>query len=145
MYQSGFRKNHSTNLCLAQLTDFVATGMDNQMHTSMILVDLQKIFDTLDHGVLPGKMKYVGFQTSVIKWFESYLLNRKFLVCINNVFHEAGTLRYGVPKGSILRPLFYLLSVNIFPNHYQTQAPISIQMTPVFSTIMRALKKLKIF
>ena len=48
MYQSGFRANHSTDLCLAQLTDFVATGMDKQMHTDMILVDLQKAFDILD-------------------------------------------------------------------------------------------------
>ena len=50
MYQSGFRTNHSTDLCLAQLIDFVATGMDKQMHTGMILVDLQKAFYSLDDG-----------------------------------------------------------------------------------------------
>ena len=86
MYQSGFWTNHSTDLCLAQLIGFVATGMDKQIHTGMILVDLQKAFDTLDHGVLLEKMKYFGFRASVIKWFESYLSNRKFLVCIDNVF-----------------------------------------------------------
>ena len=86
MYQSGFRMNHSTDLCLAQLIDFVATGMDKQMHTGMILVDLQKAFDTLDHGVLLEKMKYFGFRAPVIKWFESYLSNRTFLVCIDNIF-----------------------------------------------------------
>ena len=53
MYQSGFRMNHSKHLCLAQLKDFVENGMDKQMHTSMILVDLQKAFDTLDHGSSP--------------------------------------------------------------------------------------------
>ena len=111
MYQSGFRTNYSTDLCLAQLIDFVATGMDKQMHTSMISVDLQKAFDTLDHGVLLEKMKYFGFQTSVIKWFESYLSNRNFLACID-VFSEAGTLKCGVPQGSILGPLFFLLYVN---------------------------------
>ena len=74
--------NRATQLCLAQLTDFVATGMDKQMHAGMILVDLPKAFDTLDHGVLLlEKMKYFGFWTSVINWFESYLSNRKFLVC----------------------------------------------------------------
>ena len=72
MYQSGLRTNCSTDLCLAQLTDFVGTGIDKQMH-GMIL-DLQKAFDTLNHGVLPEKMKHFGFRTSVIKWFESYLL-----------------------------------------------------------------------
>ena len=83
MYQSGFRKDHSTDLCLAQLTNFVETGMDKQMHTSMILIDLQKAFDILDHGVLLEKIKYFGFRASVINWFESYLSNRKFLVCVD--------------------------------------------------------------
>ena len=57
MYRSGFRTNHSTDLCLAQLIDFIATGMDKQMYTSMILADLQKAFVTLDHGVLFEKME----------------------------------------------------------------------------------------
>ena len=69
MYQSGFRTNHSTDFCLAQLIDFVATGMDKQMHTGMILVDLQKAFDTLDHGVFLEKMKYFDFWASEIKYF----------------------------------------------------------------------------
>ena len=59
MYQSGFRTNHSTDLCLAHLIDFVITSMDKQMHTGMIL-DLQKAFDTLGHGVLLEKMKDFG-------------------------------------------------------------------------------------
>ena len=59
MYQSGFRTNHSTDLCLAQLTDFVATGMDKEMHFGMILVKLQKAFE--DHGVALAKMKDFGF------------------------------------------------------------------------------------
>ena len=115
MYQSGFRTNHSTDLCLAQLIDFVATGMDKQMHTCVILVDLQKAFDTLDHGVLLEKMKYFGFRVPLVKWFESYLLNRKFLVCIDNAFSEAGALTCGMRQGSILGPLLFLLYVNDLP------------------------------
>ena len=85
--------------------------MDKQMHTGMIFVDLQKAFDTLDHGFLLEKMKYFGFGASVIKWFGCYLSYRKFLVCID-VFPEAGTLKYGVPQGSILGLLLFLLYVN---------------------------------
>ena len=80
----------------------------------MILVDLQKAFDTLDHRVLLEKMKYFGFRPSVIKWCASYLSNRKFLVCID-VFSEAGTIKYGVRQGSILGPLLFLLYVNDLP------------------------------
>ena len=110
MYQSGFRTNHLTDLCLAHLIDVVATGMGKQMHTGMILVDLQKVSDTLDHGVLLEKMKYFGFR------FEYYLSNRKFLVC--TVFSEAGTLKYVVPQGSILGSLLFPLHVNDLLDHY---------------------------
>ena len=78
MYQAGVRTNHSTDLCLDQLTDFLATVMDKQMHTGMVLVDFQKAFDTLHLGVHLEKMKYFGFRTCGIKWFESYLSNKKF-------------------------------------------------------------------
>ena len=112
MYQSCFRSNHSTGLCLAQLKDFVATDMDKQMHTGMILVDLQKVFHTLDHGNFLKKIKYFGFRIFVIKWFESFFSNRKFLVAIDNVFAEAGTLNYRVPQGFALGLLLFLLYVN---------------------------------
>ena len=92
------------------MIEFVATGIDKQMHTSMILVDIQKAFDTLDHGVLLDIMKYFAFSASAIKWFESDLSNRRFLVCIH-VFSETGTLKYGVPQGFILGPLLFLLYV----------------------------------
>ena len=110
MYQSGFRTNQSTDLCLAPLTDVFATCMDKQMHTGMILVDPQKAFDTLDHGVLLEKKKK-NRNILAIKWFESYFSNRKFLVCID-VFSEGGTLKYGVPLGSIVGLLLFLLYVN---------------------------------
>ena len=106
MYPSGFRTNHSTDFCLALLIDFVLTGMDKQIHTCMILIVLQKAFDSFDHGVLLEKMKQFSSPTSVFKWFESYLSNRKFLVCIDNVFSEAGTLKYGIAQGFILGPLY---------------------------------------
>ena len=88
------------------------------MHTGMTLVvDLQKVFHTLDHGVLLEKMKYFGFQSSVMKWFETYLSNRKFWVSID-VFLVAGTLSTStsrVPQGSILGAPLFLSYVNAFP------------------------------
>ena len=115
------------------------------MNTSMMLVDLQKAFDTLDHGVLLKKMKYFGFQASVIKWFESYLSNKQLLVCIDNAFSEYGTLKYGVPRGSVFGPLIFLLYVNDLPQSLSDPDSFCIRMTPVSSTKMRTFKKLKMF
>ena len=75
----------------------------------MILIDLQKAFETLDHKILLDKMKYIGFLDKTIKCFHSYLTNRAFFVSLGTVSSEAGTINYGVPQGSILEPLSFLL------------------------------------
>ena len=74
--------------------------MDKGFHIGMILVDLQKAFDTLDHTFLQ-KMEYMGFKESIIKWFQSCLSNRKFFVALENVFSDAGLIHCGVPQGSL--------------------------------------------
>ena len=81
-YQSGFRGNHSTNLCLSLLTDKILKGFDEGLFTGMILIDLQKAFDTIYHEILLQKLKVIRFSESTIKWFKSYLSERIFLVNI---------------------------------------------------------------
>ena len=82
-FQSGLRKKISTDSCLVQLSDYTINGMDKG-----ILIDLQKTFDTLDHDVLLKKMECMGFKIPVIKWFKSYLSNRKFFVLLEGVSSE---------------------------------------------------------
>ena len=86
--------------------------MGKGLHTGMILVDLQKVFETLDHTVLLQKMEYIGFKESVIKWFQSYLSNRNSFVTLKNVFSDVGLINCGVPQGSILGSLLLLIYVN---------------------------------
>ena len=111
-YQSGFRTNFSTNTCLAYLNDKISTGFDNGLYTGMILIDLQKAFDTINHSILLEKMNAIGFSKEVILWFKSYLEDRTFQVAVGNIISTAGNINCGVPQGSILGPLLFLLYVN---------------------------------
>ena len=78
----------------------------------MILTDLQKAFDTIDHKILIEKMKCMGFSNDVTKWFESYLSKRMFSVNVEKSFSDKAPISCGVPQGSILGPLLFLLYVN---------------------------------
>ena len=111
-FQSGFRKNHSTDFCLSYLIDKISKGFDSGLLTGMILIDLQKAFDTIDHNTLLLKMPSLGFSTEVIDWYKSYLSSRKFHVNVHDKFSTSANLRCRVPQGSILGPLLFLLCIN---------------------------------
>ena len=85
------------------------------MFTGMILIDLQKAFDTIHHEIFLEKIKHLGFADSVIFWFRSYLANQTFFVNIGKDFSSPDELSCGVPQSSILGPLIFLLYVNDMP------------------------------
>ena len=79
----------------------------------MTLIDLQKAFGTIDHEILLQKLKVIKFSESTIKWFKSYLSERIFLVNIKNKLSDFGKISCGVPQGSILGPLLFLIYLTI--------------------------------
>ena len=78
----------------------------------MILIDLHKAFDTINHDILLKKLSIIGFSDHTVKWFQSYLSNRKFTVNLENFFSEVSNISCGVPQRSILGPLLFLIYVN---------------------------------
>ena len=76
-FQSGFRKNHSTDFCLSYLTDKISKCFGSGLLTGVILSDLEKAFDTVDHNILLLKLPPLGFSRDVIDWYKSYLSSRK--------------------------------------------------------------------
>ena len=91
-YKSGFRKFHSTDTCLSYLNNKILKGIDCGLMTALILIDLQKAFDTINHEILLEKMVHLQFSTQSILWFKSYLTNITFLVNVEKGFSEPGKL-----------------------------------------------------
>ena len=93
-YQSGFRTYHSTNLSLSFLTDKILKGFDEGLLTRMVLIDLQKAFDTINHEILLHKLEAIGFLDKCIQWFRSYLCEQIFFIEIENQLSDYGKVVY---------------------------------------------------
>ena len=94
----------------------ILKGFEKGLFTGMMLINLQKVFDTINHEILPGKLHAIGYSQKAVAWFKSYLSDRAFKVNnINNHFSDLSKISCGVPQGSILGPLLFLLYVNDMP------------------------------
>ena len=112
-YQSGFRRSHSTDSCLTNLSDYIRVLISEGKYVGMVMLDLQKAFDTVDHDILCNKLEAMGYDES--DWFRSYLGGRKQVVVANDTRSEPGVVNCGVPQGSILGPLMFLCYINDMP------------------------------
>ena len=112
--QYGFRSNYSTNYALANLTERIKSSLDTKDYVCGIFVDLEKAFDTVNHQILCEKLNHYGFRGGTNMLIKSYLENRKQFVSINGFESETKTITCGVPQGSSLGPLLFLIYINDF-------------------------------
>ena len=111
-FRYGFRSGHSTYLALLQLYNKISSAIDKNEFTIGIFFDLSKAFDTVSHDILFDKLQHYGIRGTALDWFKSYLYNRLQYVQYNGVCSNKTPIHCGVPQGSIVSPLLFLIYIN---------------------------------
>ena len=114
--QHGFQPGHSTSMSLLDIQDKITMAMDKNEYSMGIFLDLAKAFDTVDHKILLAKLEHYGIRGNALNWFKSYLTNRYQKVSCNGRLSNLQLIEFGVPQGSILGPLLFLIYINDLPN-----------------------------
>ena len=102
--------------------------MDNGELTGVVFHDIQKAFDSIDHNILLDKLKFYGISQMELKWFQSYLADRYQQCQINGFLSKKGKIISGVPQGSILGPLLFLIYINDLPSCLKSTIPGPVYM-----------------
>ena len=120
-HQYGFQRKISTCDAVTNLTEQIYENLDNKDHTIAIFLDLKKAFDTVNHDILIRKLQNFGCRGTPLNWFQNFLCDRTHCVKIDDAKSDVRTVNIGVPQGSILGPLLFLLYINDFPtdNNYK--------------------------
>ena len=109
-HQSAYRQSHSTETALLRIVNDILLGLDNDKVALLALLDLSAAYDTIDHSILLSRLQTsFGISGTVLSWFQSYLLDRSQTVCVKGASSKPSVLSFGVPQGSVLGPMLFVL------------------------------------
>uniref|UniRef100_A0A8C2BTF1 Reverse transcriptase domain-containing protein n=1 Tax=Cyprinus carpio TaxID=7962 RepID=A0A8C2BTF1_CYPCA len=160
VFQSGFKSAHSTESALLRVLNDIYLSTDSGDSVVLILLDLSAAFDTIDHSLLLSRLEsWVGLKANALKWFQSYLSDRKFLVKLGNFFSSPAPLTCGLPQGSILAPSLFSLymlplgsilrkhgvSFHFYADDTQIYLPVKKNNSTAITSLLQCLEEVKLW